>query len=33
MPEKNSRHLLDRLAEIQDPRNNKGKRGCVKFWL
>ncbi len=26
MPEKNSRHLLDRLAEIQDPRNNKGKR-------
>ena len=26
MPEKNSRHLLDRLAEIQDPRNDKGKR-------
>ena len=26
MPEKNSRHLLDRLAEIQDPRNEKGKR-------
>ena len=26
MPEKNSRHLLDRLAEIHDPRNDKGKR-------
>ena len=26
MPEKDSRHLLDRLAEIQDPRNDKGKR-------
>ncbi len=26
MPEKDSRHLLDRLAEIQDPRNEKGKR-------
>ena len=26
MPEKNSQHLLDRLAEIQDPRNDKGKR-------
>ncbi len=26
MSEKNSRHLLDRLAEIHDPRNDKGKR-------
>ena len=26
MPEKDSRHLLDRLAEIHDPRNDKGKR-------
>ena len=26
MSKKNSRHLLDRLAHIQDPRNNKGKR-------
>ena len=26
MPEKDSRHLLDRLAEIEDPRNEKGKR-------
>ncbi len=26
MPEKDSRHLLDRLAEIQDPRNEKGKQ-------
>ena len=26
MTENNSRHLLDRLAEIVDPRNEKGKR-------
>ncbi|RKU17211.1 hypothetical protein C6501_04745, partial [Candidatus Poribacteria bacterium] len=26
MPEKDSRHLLDRLAEIEDPRKKKGKR-------
>ena len=26
MPEKDSRHLLDRLAEIKDPRNEKGRR-------
>ena len=26
MTENNSRHLLDRLAEIEDPRNPKGKR-------
>ena len=26
MPEKDSRHLLDRLAKIEDPRNEKGKR-------
>ena len=26
MTENNSRHLLDRLAEIKDPRNEKGKR-------
>ena len=26
MTENNSRHLLDRLAEIEDPRNEKGKR-------
>ena len=26
MTENNSRHLLDRLAEIEDPRNAKGKR-------
>ena len=33
MPEKDSRHLLDRLAEIQDPRNNKGKRHPLKSIL
>ena len=33
MPEKVSRHLLDRLAEIQDPRNNKGKRHPLKSIL
>ena len=26
MTENHSRHLLDRLAEIEDPRNDKGKR-------
>ena len=26
MPEKDPRHLLDKLAEIEDPRNEKGKR-------
>ena len=28
MPEKDPRHLLDKLAEIEDPRNEKGKRVC-----
>ena len=32
MPEKDSRHLLDRLAEIQDPRNEKGKRRVCKVF-
>ncbi len=33
MPEKVSQHLLDRLAEIQDPRNNKAKRHPLKSIL
>ncbi len=31
MTRKSFCHLLEMLAEIPDPRNNKGKRGCVKF--
>ena len=33
MSKKVSQHLLDRLAEIQDPRNNKGKRHRLKSIL